>query len=410
MKKTYTRFLLTLVALCTVFGVSAQEQNVEICISFRQGQSRIDPNYNGNQAKLNQIVTLLDSITAQNSIVITEVAFSGAASPEGSAAINRKLSRLRLAEVENYVRQRVDIPDSLIVRNDNYIAWEQLIDEVAQSDLENKEEVIRILGTDYGTATDYAGYEVDGRIPALKKMDNGTTWRTLYNRYFSQMRNAYATSISFTIRTIPNVNITAEIEPRESFPVMDIAKADTYNARPTRHLYLKTNAIGWGMGVSNFAVEIDMGKRWSAQLPIYYSAVNYFTSTIKFRTFCIQPELRYWFSGNMNDKFFLGAHFGMAYYNFALDGKYRIQDKNGDKPALGGGLSVGYRMPIGKSERWKLEFSLGAGVYSLKYDKFYNTDSTPNGELAHTIKKTWFGLDHAAVSFSYMFNLKRKNK
>ena len=164
------------------------------------------------------------------------------------------------------------------------------------------------------------------------------------------------------------------------------------------------------MSVANVAVEVDFAKHWSAQLPIYYSGVNYFTQTLKFRTFCIQPEVRYWFSGNMNDKFFLGAHAGMAYYNYALDGQYRIQDKDGKRPALGGGLSIGYRLPISKNGRLKMEFTVGGGVYSLKYDKFYNTQSTSQGEKAETIDKIWYGVDHAAISFSYMFNLKRKNK
>ncbi len=411
MKQTYKRILLSIVAICAAMSVVAQERRVETSISFRQGHGTIDLNYDGNREKLDQLVALLDSINSTGSVVLTSVEFSGAASPEGSAAINRRLSRKRLTSVEEYIRARVSIPEDKIVRNDNYIAWDYLVEKVAASDIANKEEIIEIINTDYEDAKDTNGLIVDGRIVALKKLDNGATWRTLYNRFFSQMRHAFAAQVSFKQDTKESVNIVAEIKPRElPFPTMDTGRADVTSQRPPLHLYLKTNAIGWGMGVSNIAVEIDFGKRWSAQLPIYYSAVNYFTSTIKFRTFAVQPEVRYWFAGNMNDKFFLGAHFGLAYYNYALDGKYRIQDKDGDYPALGGGLSVGYRMPIGQSGRWKMEFSLGAGVYSLKYDKFYNTDSTPDGALSHTIEKTWFGLDHAAVSFSYMFNLKRKNK
>ena len=52
---------------------------------------------------------------------------------------------------------------------------------------------------------------------------------------------------------------------------------------------------------------------------------NYFKETIKFRTLAIMPESRYWISEN-NDGFFAGAHFGLAYYNFAFNGKYRYQD------------------------------------------------------------------------------------
>jgi len=144
----------------------------------------------------------------------------------------------------------------------------------------------------------------------------------------------------------------------------------------------------------------------SFTLPVCYSAWNYFTSTIKFRTLAVQPEFRYWFKED-NQKFFVGAHFGYAQYNVAVDGDYRIQDHNGTSPALGGGISVGYRMPISKNNRWHIEFTLGAGVYGLHYDKFYNVN---NGKLVDTYRKTYWGIDNAAVNISYRFDLKKRKK
>ncbi|MEE1308569.1 MAG: DUF3575 domain-containing protein, partial [Bacteroidaceae bacterium] len=106
--------------------------------------------------------------------------------------------------------------------------------------------------------------------------------------------------------------------------------------------------------------------------------------------------------------FFAGAHFGLTYYNFAFNGDYRYQDHGGTTPAIGGGLSVGYRMPISKDNRWRMEFSLGAGVYPLHYDVFHNTKKTKDGLMTETIKKTYWGIDQAAISFLYTFDLKKK--
>ena len=175
----------------------------------------------------------------------------------------------------------------------------------------------------------------------------------------------------------------------------------------TRHLHLKSNTLGLGMGIANIAAEIDLAKHWSFTLPVYYSAWNYFKTTIKFRTFAVQPELRYWPSEN-NNGFFAGAHFGLAYYNFAFDGDYRYQDHNRETPAIGGGFSVGYRLPICKNNRWQVEFSLGAGIYPLHYDKFHNTPNTKDGLMTESIKKTYWGIDQAAVSLAYTFGLKKK--
>ena len=85
-----------------------------------------------------------------------------------------------------------------------------------------------------------------------------------------------------------------------------------------------------------------------------------------------------------------------------------ITDHNRETPAIGGGVSIGYRLPISKNNRWRVEFSLGAGVYSRHYDKFHNTLRTKDGLMIESIKKTYWGIDQAAVSFSYSFDLKKK--
>ena len=174
-----------------------------------------------------------------------------------------------------------------------------------------------------------------------------------------------------------------------------------------RHFYLKTNAIGWGMGIANLAFEVDLAKHWSVTLPVYYSAWNYFDSTVKFRTFAVQPELRYWYNEE-NQGLFTGAHVGLAYYNVAWGGDYRYQDHNRHTPAIGGGISMGYRMPLGKSQRWKVEFSLGVGVYPLHYDKFHNTPDYKDGLMVDSKKKTYWGIDQASVSFSYTLDFRKK--
>lgn len=92
----------------------------------------------------------------------------------------------------------------------------------------------------------------------------------------------------------------------------------------------------------------------------------------------------------------------MAYYNVAFGGAVRYQDHDRRTPALGGGLNVGYRLNISANRLWRLEFSLGAGVYRLDYDKFQNRH---NGLRTERCKKTFFGVDNAAVSICYTFDL-----
>lgn len=411
--------ILILLLWCTGMA-HAQEYRTEIRIDFRVNSTTIDSAYSDNAARLREIITTLRNIRQDSTINIVEVSFCGAASPEGSYQLNRKLARGRLSSLERLVRQQVDIPDSIITRNDGYIPWNYLKSQIKNSDLQGREKAIAIIEEE-ARLVDYhhAGTHIDNRIVKLKQLDGGRTWQQMYRLFFGRMRNAYAVIITYKQEppilepvTIPDTALvvpepvieTVEIVPdTATVTELVISEAEEW----TRRLHLKTNVLGWGLAIANVAVEVDLAKHWSFTLPVYYSAWDYFKSTVKFRTFAIQPEFRYWFS-ERNDGFFAGAHFGLAYYNLATNGDYRYQDRNRRSPAPGGGVSVGYRLPISKNNRWRLEFSLGAGVYSLHYDKFHNTPRTKDGLLVESVKKTYWGIDQAAVSFSYSFDLKKK--
>ncbi len=184
---------------------------------------------------------------------------------------------------------------------------------------------------------------------------------------------------------------------------------NTEDSEWSHKLYVKTNALGLSLLMANGSVEADICKHLSFNLPVYYSSWNYFKPTVKFRTFFIQPEIRCWIDGS-NDGFFLGPHFSMASFNIALGGEYRYQDHEGVAPAMGGGLSLGYRFVLDKKSKWKLEFSLGGGYYKLHYDRFINTENVLEGAYVDTVDGTYIGLDSVNLSICYMFDLKSRRR
>ena len=407
--------------LLGISAIQAQDKRTEISIDFRVNHTEIDPAYSNNAVRMQEIIEFLKEVNKDSTINLVEVSFCGAASPEGSYQLNRKLARGRLSALEALVRKEVVIPDSIITRNDSYIPWEYLKSRIEESDMNFKDEIISIIGEE-GQLVDYhqPNTHVDNRIVKLKRLDGGRVWQQINRLYFQKMRNACAVFITYKREPVaveepvivpapvafepePAIKDTVFVKDTLTVEQVAVPVMDTLN----RRLYIKSNAIGLAMAIANAGIEIDLGKHWSFALPVYYSAWNYFKSTIKFRTFAVQPEFRYW-PRKDNDGFFTGAHFGLAYYNFAFDGDYRYQDYNMETPAIGGGISLGYRLPMGKSDRWRVEFSLGAGVYPLHYDKFHNTPRTKDGLKIESIKKTYWGIDQAAVSFSYSFDLKKK--
>lgn len=409
---------ISLVFLLCTLGVYGQEKRIEVCVDFRVNKTNLDSSFSGNAMRVQEIISFLQEIRQDSTVRIVEVSFCGAASPEGSYQLNRKLAQGRLSSLEKLVRQEVEIPDSVITRNDSYIPWDILKSLVKDSELTHKEEVLAILEEE-SRLVDYhhPNTHIDNRIVKIKQLDEGRVWQQINRQFFSSMRNACTVIVTYRdeLQTEPEVisqpvesEVKTESEPApvvvpEPEPVPEII---TGTEGWNRQLHVKTNAIGLAMAIANAGVEVDLAPHWSFTLPVYYSAWDYFKSTIKFRTFAVQPEFRYWFSEN-NHKFFIGAHFGYAQYNIAVDGNYRYQDHDGKSPAIGGGVSVGYRMPISKNDKWHIEFTLGAGAYRLHYDRFYNVN---NGKLMDTHKKTYCGVDNAAVNISYRFNLNKRKK
>lgn len=181
-----------------------------------------------------------------------------------------------------------------------------------------------------------------------------------------------------------------------------IFNPDSRTGRNNHSLLLKTNVAAWGMAIMNAAVEYDISPAVSVLLPFYYSSVDYLTSSRKFCTFCVQPEVRYWF--RQVDGLFTGVHVGVASYNYALkNNTHRYQNSDTGAPLLNVGLAAGYRLPLGKGGRWCVEFSLGAGYAYLDYDRFFNI---PNGAYVDTRHRNFFGIDHVGISLGYRIDWK----
>lgn len=440
MNRTLRHRLLTLVVLAfagqsVLHAQNSSECRVEFSVAFRQSYSIIDPAFRNNAKNLDDIVAFIAEKSRDTSLVLKSVEFVGTSSPEGYIEANERLAVKRATSLEHFIRERISIPDSIVSVN-TYTHWEALVDAVQSSDLSNKKAVLDILNQQQSRVVYSRTQSEDGRIVQLRNMDAGATWYTIKKRFLGTMRNAAAVFVTYykhetpagegegailppqtaeqpiENKVEPPVEPEQPVQPETVEPAQPVPPVQpTEPQKPaqedwTRHIHVKTNAVGWALSSANAAVEIDLAKHWSFALPIYYSGVDYFKANLKFRIFAIQPEFRYWFKPD-NKGWFVGGHFGMAYYNFAVQGKWRIQDRNGNTPALGGGISAGYRMPISRNGRWNVEFSLGAGVYNADYDKFYNKH---NGKLGENIHKTFVGIDNVGVSFTYMFDLKKRNK
>lgn len=431
------RYLLILFLL-NVIPLSSQETKREFSVDFRMNSIKIDTLYNDNSQVIKELKEYISTLSQDTTIIISDLSLSAFASPDGTKTINTRMVRGRLNAIENLVLNNIDIPDSIITRNEQHLSWRDLELMIQESNLYRKGDVLTIIDEILDLESKKTPY--NRYVLKLKALENGNIWKEIDHRFFNKMRSA-SVIISTKEKEIVNqesvqkdstiVAIVEKVLAIEDAPVVPVVPVkieeemiiDTnislMTSKPEivpmtedeigdwhQGLYLKTNVLGLGLAMVNTAVEIDLMQHLSLTLPIYYSAWNYFKQTLKFRTFAVQPEFRYWLSEE-NDGFFGGVHFGLAYYNFAFDGDYRYQDHDTKTPSLGGGISLGYRMPISKNNKWSIEFLIGGGVYGLHYDTFYNVE---DGKYINTNKQTYCGIDNAAINITYKFDLNRRKK
>ena len=87
----------------------------EMRIRYRVAKTYIDKTYMDNDMTLQRIVDWVEERQQDTMVKIVAVEFCGACSPEGSVPFNHYLSSTRLTRLENYVRQRIEIPEDIII-------------------------------------------------------------------------------------------------------------------------------------------------------------------------------------------------------------------------------------------------------------------------------------------------------
>ena len=395
--------------LLAVFSTSAYSQTVEdtLCVYFHKSSAVYNKVYKDNEARAEEFFRVFNAFQSVSDVKVLKVETIGVASPEGQSAFNEILSKARMAALRRIIRNKSDYPDSLIRYSNLREDWGELAKVVANdSNIVFKDKVLDVI-------KNYEGNKID----KLLTIGYGRPYWYIYHNIYPEVRAARITyTVDLSGLVAPAEFEECELEILDEDIFADLQVDSTLNITIQQpqpqcvfKMEVKTNAIGWGFGVPNIAAEIDLIPHLSINIPFYYSGgYDYFSPYVKFRGIVFQPEVRWypWLKDQRNSGLFVGGHLGIGWYNFALNGDYRIQDADGNRPAFGGGLSVGYKHRFKKNPAWGVEFALGAGVYNAKYDIFYNVENGPYYKSG--IRKTWFGIDNAAVSFFYDIDIKKK--
>lgn len=406
--KFFLRRLCTFLLL-TVSSVALSAQITDsLKVYFRVGSAEYDPTYRSNRERMDSFIKRVYDVEQDSlNFTIFQVEYTAAASPEGAVDFNKTLSERRFQSILNYLKSHLDVSDRLVVSQVLGEDWGKVAELVEQSHLSNKSEILSIIRDNT--------LSFENKEKAIKALDKGKTWNYMLRRLYPELRYCEVTVHVGEIIPTPLWVHQNPIQNFESSAISPVAQSSIplqhsidHNLRPQKMDYItysiKTNVVALGMFIANVAGEIKY-HQFSFNLPIMFSAIDYFAADTKFRVLSFQPEIRWWIPKTYG--MFVGAHFGLGWYNIAANGNWRYQDHNGDSPSIGGGIGVGYKLPIGLDGKLNLEFELGAGVYYVHYDTFYNES---NGPVANTTEKVYFGLDNVSISLTYDFRVFKKAK
>lgn len=162
-------------------------------IDFIVNRTNINPNYRNNKVEIAKIQATIDSVKADADITLTSVSIKGFASPEGNYANNERLAKGRTESLKKHVQNLYDFAPDFIKTSYEPEDWAGLKNYVIVSDLENKDEIIKIINSDL---------EPDKKELAI---------RTYGNDYLHLLTNCYPAlrhsdyKVEYTIRNYKDV-------------------------------------------------------------------------------------------------------------------------------------------------------------------------------------------------------------
>ena len=396
-----------------------------------------------NDSLLHELENVIIPQINRDSLRLCRMVVRGAASPEGPVPNNRMLGRRRVEALASFLRARLSVPVdeknfTTEAVTEDYRLLLAMMRRAADPDLD----IVQKLCDRH-----LPRYEYTLLKRSLQRVQGGALWKRLLKEYFPELRAARVV-LFFEKPATVEVN-----EPIETPEVQEVQEpVQPVIAEPTvprvieiprrEFLSVKTNLL------FDFAY-VPGYNRWCPIPNIaveYYPLRGHFTYGFSFdcpwwqhyddhKFFQIrnyQLEARYyWRSGNIDRRtpgegaafrgFYISAYAHVGIFGICFDA-----DNGWEGEALGGGIGVGYVLPLSRKGHWRMEFAAQAGILYSGYDPYqFENPVNPNyrdglyyykwtGRAADFRERqyrfTWFGPTRVAVTISYDLLYRRWKK
>lgn len=172
-------------------AVKSRAEQGESFRDFAVGKTSVNPEFGRNAAELEKIRRMIDLVQDDKDLTIKRIVIVGYASPEGSLAMNERLSEGRAKALRDYLQSRYPaIPGSLYSIRFGGENWDDLVEAVQTSDMPDKQAVLDIIDR-YSI--------IGGREAKLMALKGGTPWRYMLREMFPSLRKVTVT-VDYDVR------------------------------------------------------------------------------------------------------------------------------------------------------------------------------------------------------------------
>ena len=382
-------------------------------IYFHKGRTEIDLSLRDNRRSLEKISRRILEYRPDTAFSICKIMVVGAASPEGSIELNRRLSELRAKRLFDHVCGYSPLPDTL--KTSVFVGrdWRGLL-RLVENDpgMPGKSETVELL---QGIVSEVeASGNGENKINELKRLRYGIPYRYMYRNLFPDLR-ASCLYIWYESKrkSFPAMQVISHLHDTLYLPCKlspfggETGGFQSGEKHGPFYMAVKTNMLYDALLVPNIGVEFYVGKNWSVAGNWMYAWWKSDRKHNYWRIYGGDVELRRWFGRRAVEKPFSGHHVGLygqiVPYDFELGGKGYL----GDKWSYGGGVAYGYSLPVG--HRFNVDFTLGIGYLGGLYKEYIPLDGHYVWQT--TKKRRWFGPTKAGISLVWLLgrgNFSRK--
>lgn len=186
-------------------AVKSRAEQGESFLDFAVGKTSVNPEFGRNAAELEKIRRMIDLVQDDKDLTIKRIVIVGYASPEGSLAMNERLSEGRAKALRDYLQSRYPaIPGSLYSIRFGGENWDDLVKAVQTSDMPDKQAVLDIIDR-YSI--------IGGREAKLMALKGGTPWRYMLREMFPSLRKV-TVSVDYDVRNFDAEEAKAVVKTR----------------------------------------------------------------------------------------------------------------------------------------------------------------------------------------------------